>query len=134
MKKMLVIVGILVLSGCSEKEEYQSIVLEQMKQDKDIKDYGIEPEIMTKCVVDTSSNNMPGIILFDPERRKAYKNYAKMLDLNKTTDPQKTLNELRESFGDAKNLAEAHSNYVESVVECMSGLVTGGEEKLKSTK
>jgi hypothetical protein len=134
MKKMLVIVGILVLSGCSEKEEYQSIVLEQMKQDKDIKDYGIEPEIMTKCVVDTSSNNMPGVILFDPERRKAYKNYAKMLDLNKTTDPQKTLNELRESFGDAKNLAEAHSNYVESVVECMSGLVTGGEEKLKSAK
>lgn len=134
MKKLLVIVGMLVLSGCSEKEEYQSIVLEQMKQDKDIKDYGIEPEIMTKCVVDTSSNNMPGVILFDPERRKAYKNYAKMLDLNKATDPQKTLKELRDSFGDAKSLAEAHSNYVESVVECMSGLVTGGEEKLKSAK
>ncbi|OAH97892.1 MULTISPECIES: hypothetical protein [Methylomonas] len=134
MKKMLVIVGVLVLSGCSEKEEYQSVVLEQMKQDKDIKDYGIEPETMTKCVVDTSSNDMPGLFLLDPERRKAYKNYAKMLDLNKSKDPQKTLTELRESFGAAKELAEAHSNYVESVVECMSGLVTGGEEKLKNAK
>ncbi|OQW67448.1 MAG: hypothetical protein BVN35_20480 [Proteobacteria bacterium ST_bin11] len=133
MKKMLVIVCLLVV-GCAEKDEYQSVVLASMKQDKDIKDYGIEPEMMTKCVVDTSSKDMPGLFFFDPDRRQAYKNYAKMLDLNKSTDPQKTLSELRESFGTAKELAEAHSNYVESVVECMTGLVTSGEEKLTSSK
>jgi hypothetical protein len=134
MNKILLILVMLVLSGCAEKEEYENVILAQMKQDKDIKDYGIEPEIMTKCVVDKSSNDMPGLFLIDPERRQAYKNYTKMLDLNKSTDPQKTLNDLRTSFGDPKKLAEAHSNYVESVVECMSGLVTGGEEGLKKAQ
>jgi len=134
MNKVLLIVVMLVLNGCAEKEEYENVILAQMKQDKDIKDYGIEPEIMTKCVIDKSSNNMPGLFLIDPERRQAYKNYTKMLDLNKSTDPQKTLNDLRASFGDPKKLAEAHSNYVESVVECMSGLVTGGEEGLKKAQ
>jgi len=134
MNKLLVILAMLVMAGCAEKEEYENVILGQMKQDKDIIDYGIEPEIMTKCVVSKSSDNMPGLFLLDPQRRQAYKNYVKMLDLNKSTDPKKTLDELRESFGDPKKLAEAHSNYVESVVECMSGLVTGGEEGLKEAK
>lgn len=134
MKKLLVIGLLALTAGCAEKEEYQTVVLEHMKQDKDIKDYGIEPETMTKCVVDTSSAEMPGLFLLDPERRKAYKNYAKMLDLDKSKDPQNTLKELRDVFGTPKELATAHSNYVESVVECMSGLVTGGEEKLKTDK
>ena len=134
MNKLLVVIAALLLSGCAEKEEYQNVVLEQMKVEKDLKDYGIEPEKMTKCVVETSSNKMPGLFLIDPDRRTAYKNYAKMLDLNKSKDPQKTLSELREIFGDPKKLADAHSNYVESVVECMTGLVTSGEESLKKPK
>lgn len=134
MKKLIAIGVLTIAAGCSEREAYEAVVLEQMKQDKDIKDYGIEPETMTKCVVETSSNGMPGLFLPDPSRRTAYKNYAKMLDLHKSTDPEKTLKELRELFGTPKELADAHSNYVESVVECMSGLVTGGEEALEKEK
>ncbi|WKJ90863.1 hypothetical protein QZJ86_01665 [Methylomonas montana] len=134
MKKLSVILAVLVLAGCAEKEEYQNAVLKQMEQDKDIKDYGITPETMVKCVVEESSNDMPGFFLLDPERREAYKNYAKMLDLTNSKDPKKTLEDLRGSFGDPKSLADAHANYVESVVECMSGLVTNTEEGLKKSQ
>jgi len=131
MKKLIVIGLILLLSGCAEKKEYEQAVLEQMETDKDIKDYNITPETMTKCVVETTANNMPGLFPFDPARLTAYKNYTKMLKLNNTSDPKKTLEELRVDFGSPKDLAEAHANYTENVVNCMSGLVTGTEEELK---
>jgi len=121
---------VLSLAGCAEKQEYEQAVLEQMKVEKDIKDYKIEPEKMSECVVQTSAGNMPGLIPIDPERRTAYRNYAKMLKLNSSSDPKKTLEELRADFGSPKALADAHSNYTESVVECMSGLVTSTEPEL----
>lgn len=128
MIKISVILLSVILAGCSEKEDYKAAVLEQMKTDKDIKDYGISPETMTNCVIDTTSNNMPGLFILDPTRRLAYKNYTKMLSLNKSPDPKKTLSELRSDFGDPKKLADAHSNYTESVVECMSSQVSSTEE------
>jgi hypothetical protein len=76
-------------------------------------------------VVQTSSKNMSGLLPFDPARRQAYKNYSKMLRLNESEDPQKTMTELR------KALAEAHANFAESVLECMSGVVTNKEEGMK---
>ncbi|MEY4209706.1 MAG: hypothetical protein RLZ92_84, partial [Pseudomonadota bacterium] len=61
-----------------------------------------------------------------------YRNYVKMLQLNKSADPKKTLDELRVDFGSPKGLADAHANYAESVMECMSGLVTSEEEKMQA--
>lgn len=131
MKKIIVVgLSVFILAGCSERQEYEQAVLEQMKVEKDLKDYSIAPEKMTECVVQTSSGNMPGMIPIDPDRRNAYKNYAKMLTLNSSSDPKKTLEELRVDFGSPKNLADAHSNYTESVVTCMSGLVTDTEQEL----
>lgn len=131
MNKALIVLTVLLLAGCAEKTEYEQAVLEQVKQDKDSKDYNIEPEKMVECVVATSSKNMPGLVPIDPDRRQAYINYTKMLKLNESEDPKKTMDELREAFGSPKALAEAHANYAESMVECMSGLVTGTEEAMK---
>jgi hypothetical protein len=128
MKRLLILSGLLVLLGCSEKQEYERIVLEQMKSDKDVKDYHIAPEEMSKCVVETSSSKMSGLMALDPQRKEAYKNYSKMIELNKAEDPAKTLAELRTAFGSPKALAEAHANYAESIVDCMSGLVTSTEK------
>lgn len=128
MNKILAGLAILVLVGCTEKQEYEQAVLEQLKVEKDIKDYNIEPEKMATCVVQTTSGNMPGLLPIDPERLAAYKNYSKMLKLNSSSDPKKTLEELRADFGSPKNLADAHSNYTESVMECLSGLVTNAEK------
>ena len=47
------------------------------------------------------------------------------------TDPKKTLDELRTLFGSPKALADAHANYAESVVQCLSGLVTNEEKDMK---
>jgi len=130
MKKLLLIsISALLLSACSEKNQYEQAVLAQMKKDKDIKDYKIEPEHMAKCVVDMTSENMPGVAPIDPKRMTAYRNYTKMLTLNESKDPKKTLEELRTDFGSAKDLAEAHSNYTESLMNCISAVVMESEEK-----
>lgn len=134
MKKILVFIGLVALVGCAEKQEYEQAVLEQMKAEKDIKDYKIEPEIIAECVVDTSSGNMPGLFSIDPDRLTAYKNYTKMLKLSTSSDAKKTLGELRADFGSAKDLAQAHTNYSESVLQCMENLVSRTENNLKDAE
>lgn len=132
MNKVLLSLIMLGLVGCAEKNEYEQAIVEQMQLEKDIKDYKIEPVEMAKCVVSKSSEKMPGLLPFDPQRVGAYRNYVKMLQLNKSADPKKTLDELRVDFGSPKGLADAHANYAESVMECMSGLVTSEEEKMQA--
>ncbi len=135
MKKLLLIsLCALLLPACADKKQYEQAVLEQMQKEADIKDYKITPEYMTKCVVDTSAQNMPGIFAFDPKRLMAYRNYTKMLNLTKSADPKKTLEELRTDFGSAKDLAEAHSNYAESLMECYSAVISESEEAAKEKK
>ena len=132
MNKVLLSLILLALVGCADKNEYEQAILEQMQLEKDIKDYKIDPAVMAQCVVSKSSVNMPGLLPFDPQRAESYRHYVKMLQLNKSADPKKALEELRTDFGSPKGLAEAHANYAESVMECMTGLVTGEEEKMQA--
>jgi len=129
MKKIVLVIMAVSLVGCSEKQQYEQAVLEQLKKEKDVADYKIDLNEMTECVVKTSSINMPGLFLADPQRLVAYKNYAKMLSIKNSSDPKKTIEELRVEFGSPKALADANANYTESVVECMSGLITSTEVK-----
>ena len=132
MKYLLMLSIVLALSGCAEKQEFEQVVLEKMKIEKDIKDYKIDPEEMTKCVTSKTAMKMDGIFPADPRRMQAYKNYTKMITLTESADPKKTLDELRADFGSPKGLADAHANYAESIVDCLSGLVTGEEEKVQA--
>lgn len=135
MKKLLLIsLSALLLPACADKNNYEQAVLEQMQKEQDIKDYKITPEYMTKCVVDTTSQNMPGIFAFDPKRLMAYRNYTKMLTLTNSADPKKTLEELRTDFGSAKDLADAHTNYTESLMECYSAVISESEGEAKEQK
>ncbi|MGZ5051117.1 MAG: hypothetical protein ACXWF8_08315 [Methylobacter sp.] len=132
MKKLLLIsLSALLLAGCADKEQYEQAVLDQMQLEKDVKDYKLSPERIAKCVVDTTSKKMPGFFPFDPQRLTAYRNYTKMLTLTSSKDPKKTLEELRNDFGSAKDLAEARSNYTESQMDCFSALISESEEKEK---
>lgn len=137
MQKILFLtMAALILPGCAEKSQYEQTVLEQMQQDQDIKDYKLSPETMAKCVVDLSSSKMPGIFPYDPKRLAVYRNYSRMLTLNKAEHPEQVLAELRNDFGSPKALAEAHSNYTESVLECIASLLaeTGPETDNSSSK
>ncbi|MGR9117495.1 MAG: hypothetical protein ACU85E_17245 [Gammaproteobacteria bacterium] len=128
MKKIILIALTAVLMpGCAEKSQYEQTVQEQMQQDQDIKDYKLDPETMTKCVVDLTSSKMPGIFPYDPKRLEAYRNYSKMLTLNKAENPEQILAELRNDFGSPKGLADAHSNYTQSVLECIASLLAETE-------
>ena len=121
MKKLLIIsLSVLTLAACSEQEAYQQTVFEQISNDPDIKSYHLDPETVTQCIVDLSSKKMPGIVPFEPMRKAAYEGYTKMIGLKKSEKPEEVLQELREYFGDARGLADAHRNYSASYLECVS--------------
>jgi hypothetical protein len=133
MKKLLLIsISALFLSACADKQQYEQAVLEQMKKEKDIQDYKIDPQHMADCVVDLTTKNMPGIFPGDPNRMTAYRNYTKMLTLMDSKDPKKTLEELRNDFGSPQALADAHSNYTESMMNCIAAVITESEEDEKA--
>lgn len=135
MKKLLLIsLSALLLPACADKNQYEQTVLEQMQLEKDVKDYNLSPERMAKCVVETSSSHMPGIFALDPKRLTAYRNYTKMLTLSSSKDPKKTLEELRTAFGSPKDLAEAHANYTESMMDCFSVVINESEETKQEIK
>ncbi|MDD5320191.1 MAG: hypothetical protein PHD43_06165 [Methylococcales bacterium] len=135
MKKLLLIsLTALLLTACADKNQYEQAVLEEMQKEQDIKDYKITPEYMTKCVVEKTAQNMPGIFPLDPTRMTAYRNYTKMLTLSKSADPKKTLEELRNDFGSAQALSDAHNNYTESLMECYSSVISESEESEKESK
>jgi hypothetical protein len=130
-KLLLISLSVLLLSACADKNQYEQAVLEQMRKDHDVKDYNITPEHMADCVVATTSPNMPGAFPLDPKRMAAYRNYTKMLTLSPSKDPKKTLEESRRDFGSAKELAEAHNNYTESLMTCYSAVIMESEETAK---
>lgn len=135
MKKLLLIsLSTLILAGCADKQQYEQTVLEQMQLEKDVKDYKLSPERMAKCVVDTTSNNMPGVFALDPKRLTAYRNYTKWLTLSSSKDPKKTIEELNADFGSPKEFAEARTNYTESQMDCLSALIGESEEAAKEAK
>jgi hypothetical protein len=97
-----------------------------------VKDYKIDPETMALCVIDTTELEMPGFFELDPYRRAAYKSYTKMLTLMKASDPKKTLDELRKDFGSPKALADAHSNFTESMMNCYSAVMAKSDPEEES--
>lgn len=133
MKKLLLMtLSVLLLSACAEKEQYEQAVLEQVKKEQEgegEKAYKIDFERMAKCVVDSTSKNMPGGFPYDPERLTAYRNYTKMLTLTKSADPKKTLEELRNDFGSPKALSDAHYNFSEAMLNCYSAVMIETEPK-----
>lgn len=122
-KQLLVFLLPLLLVSCADKDQYEQVVLEEMKKEQDVKDYKIDPAYMAKCVIDTTYKRMPGFFAFDPDRLAAYHNYAKMLKMSVAKDPQKTLDELRKDFGSPQELAKAHSVYTESMMDCYTAIL-----------
>ena len=131
-KKLALLITLGLLSACAEQDQYEQAVLAQLKNDQDIIDYHIDPERMASCVVDTSSQHMPGAFPLDPERKKAYLAYAKMVDLKKSQNPEQVMKDLRAEFGSAQELANAHSNYSESILNCQTAMISEGEQKIEA--
>lgn len=128
MKKLLLIcTAALFLTACADKQAYEAAVLAEMQGEKDLKDYNLDPEQMTECVVDLSSKKMPGAFAFDPARLSSYQKYTKMLSMSTVKDKQKMLEELRSLFGSPKELAEAHANYTISVMDCLAAIIKKSE-------
>lgn len=126
-KKIFLILTVLFLTACADKEAYEQAVLEEMKVNSDLADYKIEPEKMTDCVVKMSSEEMPGAFPLDPIRLTSYQNYTKMLSMRTVDDKKAMLDELRTIFGSPQELVAARSNYTTSVMDCMATILLGSE-------
>ena len=53
---------------------------------------------------------------------------------NNTLLYQKAIEELRNDFGSAQALSDAHNNYTESLMECYSAVISESEESVKENK
>jgi negative regulator of sigma E activity len=131
-KRLLMLLLPLFLVACADKQQYEQVVLEEMKKEQDVKDYKIDPTYMAKCVIDTTYQRMPGLFAFDPDRLQAYRNYTKMLQMSSAKDPQKMLAELRKDFGSPQDLAKAHSVYTESVMDCYTAVLHESDTEEKT--
>jgi len=130
-KRLLIFSFALFLSACSDQNQYKAAVLAEMQKEQDIKDYKIDPQNMTDCVVDLSSKNMHGLFPFDPTRMTAYRNYTTMLTVTQSEDPKATLVQLAKDFGSSKALIEARVNYSESIGNCLASIIMKSEEEEK---
>jgi len=129
MKKALFLsLCVLLLSGCNEeKTAFESAVLENMQQDKDLKDYKIDAEYMASCVIDMTSGKMPGVTSLDPRRAPYYDAYTKLIHMNDSQNPEVTLTETAKVFGSEKEAMKAYLTYSESVMNCITAIVAEGE-------
>ena len=132
-KRLLIFSFALFLSACADQNQYKEAVLVEMQKEQDIKDYKIDPQNMTDCVVDLSSKNMRGLFPFDPARMTAYRNYTTMLTLTQSENPKETLTQLAKDFGSSKALIEARVNYSESIGNCLASILMKTEEQEKAT-
>ena len=126
----------LLLTGCNdEKNQYQEYVFNLMKSDQDLIDYSLDPDETTQCIVDTSGKKMPGLFSWDPRRAPIYMGYTDLIKFKlyvselsehaaEKDDPNKKLSTLRETFGSAQALADAHRNFSESVLACFESLTS----------
>lgn len=129
-KLLLILLSGLFLTGCSydEKNQFEAAVLEQMKTDPDLKDYNIDPERMTECVVDVASKKMPGWFPLDPQKGPYYIGYSKLISVSKSDDPKKIIEETTEIFGSPKEVMQAKMNYSQSVMDCLTSMVLETEQ------
>ena len=132
MKKLLFIfLSSLLLSACGDKNAFEAAVLAEMQNEKDLKDYKIDPENMTSCVVDLTAKKMSGLFPVDPTRMTEYQRYTTMLTLTKSENPKETLAQLIKDFGSSKNMMAARMNYTESVGNCLSSIIMKSEDSEK---
>ncbi|KAF3982359.1 MAG: hypothetical protein HFP81_00630 [Methylococcales symbiont of Hymedesmia sp. n. MRB-2018] len=126
-KLLLIFTCTVLLTACAEKSEYREAVLADMTTEKDLKDYNIDPEQMTDCIMDLTGKEMPGAIPIVPERLTAYKNYTKMLSMKTTKDKKASFDELRTIFGSPQELLAAHNNYTKSTMDCINSILMKSE-------
>jgi hypothetical protein len=126
-KPLLILVFALFFSACAEKDQYEQAVFQQVSNDPDIKDYNIDPEAMTTCIVNLSSKKMPGILPIEPKRKKYYLGLAKMISARESSNPKQTLEEGRAHFDSPKIAMQAMMNHSESSGNCMAALTVQTE-------
>ncbi|MDQ7090278.1 MAG: hypothetical protein Q9M50_06475 [Methylococcales bacterium] len=128
-KRLLILFVALFLSACADKNQYEATVLAEMQKEQDIKDYKLDPQIMTDCVIDLTSQKMSGFFAFDPARMTAYRNYNTMLTLTQSENPKEVLAQLTKDFGSGKELFKARVIYSESIGHCLASVIATSEEQ-----
>jgi len=125
MKKILLLTfSTLLLTACAEKNEFKQAVFEQMLHDSDVKDYQLDPETMTRCVVDKTGSVMPGLLPFEDKNKQYYTGMTLLLTLSSSKNPQQTFKKAKSYFESPAAVMHAKMNYSQNVMECMSTLIS----------
>ena len=123
MKKLLIVMSCLLLIACTEdQDKFEATVLVNAQKDQDLKDYNIDPERMTECIMDKTGKTAPGLFPFSPKRMTYYKAMSQLLSIKDSKDPAKTLAEAQAAFGTKKEAMQAFIKHSSNVMDCVSAL------------
>ena len=140
MKKLILILcSALLVTGCADsldfKNQYKQKVIQLMKLDNDLSDYGMNPAQIATCVVDKTGEAMPGLFSWSSERATTYAAYTKLVDQKlamsrlgeldndadvRRLDPKIQFNIMKKAFKTVKAIVHAHQNFNGSILECMA--------------
>lgn len=124
MKKLIfILVFALALVGCSsEKSNLETLLVEQMRSDKEQQDYNLNPEAMATCVLTEIDHQIPGFT-FGPKRDEYYLAYINYLKSKGSEDVFKVLKEARDIFGSLEDAREKLLGYSSHVMYCMGAIM-----------
>ena len=125
-KLLIVLCTVLALVGCSRKEKtgLRDALVEQFKDDQDLKDYKLEPEPVADCVVDEIASSLPGFA-GDPRRAQFFEAYARFLNVKSQADAEKSITEFQQLFGSVQKARQAAVSIPDHIMTCMGKAIEG---------
>lgn len=122
MKKLLIAMlaaTALIACGRQEKLTLEQALLEKMQADSDLKDYKIDPQEMTECVIAEISKSLP-VMPLDNQRGLYFEAYAKFVS---ATNPTKAIEDAVPLFGSIKEARVAALSITDHIMYCMERLM-----------
>lgn len=135
-KPLLVFAALLTLAACGQKEKLslEEVLLTNLKNDQDLKDYKLDPQEVADCTMGAISDALP-VMPTDPRRAQYFEAYAQFLGSpSSPEEAHRMIEGQKELFGSIQAAREAAMSITDHIMTCMGMLIAARtpEEKGQS--